>query len=56
MINKFTGKRTLLKGHTQQLSDIGFQNSESHVLASVNKDGSIIIWEVTEKEPDGQVV
>ena len=54
VINKFTAKRTLLKGHVQHLSDISFQNTDSNVLASVDKGGSLIVWEII--DGDGAVV
>jgi WD40 repeat protein len=53
VINKFTAKRTLLKGHVQHLSDISFQNTDSNVLASVDKGGSLIVWEII--DGDGAV-
>jgi hypothetical protein len=56
VINKYTAKRGLLKGHSLELTDLAFQCNESNVFASINKDGSIIVWEVTESSPDASSV
>eukprot|EP00668_Euglena_longa_P044325 GGOE01058932.1.p1 GENE.GGOE01058932.1~~GGOE01058932.1.p1 ORF type:complete len:1051 (+),score=250.86 GGOE01058932.1:98-3250(+) len=52
VIHKFTAKRGLLKGHQAQLMDTSFQSSDSNILASVNKDGAIIVWQLSERQPD----
>lgn len=53
VINKFTAKRTLLKGHKQRILDLRFmetKNNTENVLASSSLDGSLIIWDIFEND------
>ncbi|KFH62555.1 hypothetical protein MVEG_11948 [Podila verticillata NRRL 6337] len=58
VIQQLHGHRTLLRGHTDQVIDMGFSATESldilglQLLASVGKDSRVIIWNLSGSESD----
>ncbi|KAF9329153.1 hypothetical protein BG006_007776 [Podila minutissima] len=58
VIQQLHGHRTLLRGHTDQVIDIGFSATEAldilglQLLASVGKDSRVIIWNLSGSESD----
>jgi len=56
VINKYTAQRTLIKGHTDQITDMKFFSNEVDILASVGKDGNIFVWKITEVKADEQPI
>ncbi|KAF9915246.1 hypothetical protein BX616_006570 [Lobosporangium transversale] len=57
VIEQSLGHRTLLRGHTDQVIDMGFslanaKDSGAQLLASVAKDSRLIIWELSGSDHD----
>ncbi|KAG0083178.1 enhancer of mRNA decapping 4 [Podila epicladia] len=58
VIQQLHGHRTLLRGHTDQVIDMGFSATEAldilglQLLASVGKDSRVIIWNLSGSESD----
>ncbi|KAG0359810.1 hypothetical protein BGZ54_009811 [Gamsiella multidivaricata] len=57
VIQQSHGHRTLLRGHTDQVIDMGFSSaahdaSKMQLLASVGKDSRLIIWDLSGSDTD----
>ncbi|KAK4759696.1 hypothetical protein SAY87_022827 [Trapa incisa] len=48
VLNINTALRSLLRGHTQKVTDMAFFAEDVHLLASVSNDGRIFIWKIDE--------
>ncbi|XP_020583906.1 enhancer of mRNA-decapping protein 4-like isoform X2 [Phalaenopsis equestris] len=48
VLNINTALRSLLRGHSQRVTDMAFFGDEVHLLASASVDGKIFVWKVDE--------
>ncbi|PKA50505.1 Enhancer of mRNA-decapping protein 4 [Apostasia shenzhenica] len=48
VLNINTALRSLLRGHTQRVTDMAFFAEEVHLLASSSVDGKVFIWKIDE--------
>ncbi|XP_039025630.1 enhancer of mRNA-decapping protein 4-like isoform X2 [Hibiscus syriacus] len=48
ILNINTALRSLLRGHTQRVTDMAFFDEDVHLLASASLDGRIFIWKINE--------
>ncbi|XP_058114756.1 enhancer of mRNA-decapping protein 4-like isoform X2 [Magnolia sinica] len=48
VLNINTALRSLLKGHTQRVTDMAFFAEDVHLLASSSIDGRIFVWKINE--------
>ncbi|KAI4320831.1 hypothetical protein MLD38_034276 [Melastoma candidum] len=48
ILNINTASRSLLRGHTQKMTDMAFFAEDVHLLASASTDGRICVWKVSE--------
>lgn len=48
VLNINTALRSLLKGHTQRVSDMAFFAEDVHLLASASVDGRFYVWKISE--------
>ncbi|XP_044462696.1 enhancer of mRNA-decapping protein 4-like isoform X2 [Mangifera indica] len=48
ILNIITALRSLLRGHTQRVTDMAFFAEDVHLLASASVDGRFFIWNITE--------
>jgi enhancer of mRNA-decapping protein 4 len=48
VLNINTASRSLLRGHTQRVTDMAFFAEDVHLLASASVDGRIFIWKINE--------
>lgn len=48
VLNINTALRSLLRGHTQRVTDMAFFAEDVHLLASASIDGRIFIWKINE--------
>ncbi|KAI4321736.1 hypothetical protein MLD38_035084 [Melastoma candidum] len=48
VLNINTASRSLLRGHTQKMTDMTFFAEDVHLLASASSDGRICVWKVSE--------
>lgn len=48
VLNINSALRSLLKGHTQRVSDMAFFADDVHLLASASIDGRVFIWKINE--------
>ncbi|KAI3427780.1 uncharacterized protein J3R85_009208, partial [Psidium guajava] len=48
VLNINTASRSLLRGHTQRITDMVFFAEDVHLLASASTDGRIYVWKVSE--------
>ncbi|XAR53895.1 hypothetical protein NMG60_11022618 [Bertholletia excelsa] len=53
VLNINTALRSLLRGHTQRVSDMAFFADDAHLLASASVDGRVFIWKIDEG-PDNE--
>ncbi|XP_058114758.1 enhancer of mRNA-decapping protein 4-like isoform X2 [Magnolia sinica] len=58
VLNINTGRISLLKGHTQSVTDMAFFSEDVHLLASSSIDGRIFVWKINEgpDENDKQLI
>ena len=49
VINIFSAKRALLRGHTKGITDLRFCGGNEDVLASVAADGRLLVWRFSEE-------
>lgn len=49
VINIFSAKRALLRGHTKGITDLRFCGGNGDVLASVAADGRLLVWRFSEE-------
>ncbi|KAK7387201.1 hypothetical protein VNO78_27790 [Psophocarpus tetragonolobus] len=52
VLNIHTAVRSLLRGHTQRVTDLAFFAEDVHLLASVGMDGRVYVWKITEGPDD----
>ncbi|KAH1239729.1 Enhancer of mRNA-decapping protein 4 [Glycine max] len=52
VLNIHTAVRSLLRGHTQRVTDLAFFGEDVHLLASVGTDGRVYVWKITEGPDD----
>ncbi|KAK9269418.1 hypothetical protein L1049_001191 [Liquidambar formosana] len=48
ILNINTALRSLLRGHTQRVSDMAFFTEDVHLLASASVDGRFYVWKISE--------
>ncbi|KAM3696023.1 hypothetical protein ACJW31_06G006500 [Castanea mollissima] len=48
VLNINTALRSLLRGHTQRVTDMAFFAEDVHLLASVGVDGRVYVWRISE--------
>ncbi|XP_073011915.1 enhancer of mRNA-decapping protein 4-like isoform X1 [Typha latifolia] len=48
VLNIHTALRSLLRGHTQRVTDMAFFAEDVHLLASASVDGRVFIWKIDE--------
>ncbi|KAI4306266.1 hypothetical protein L6164_029559 [Bauhinia variegata] len=48
VLNMNTALRSLLRGHTQRVTDLAFFAEDLHLLASVGTDGRVYVWKISE--------
>ncbi|GKV18851.1 hypothetical protein SLEP1_g29178 [Rubroshorea leprosula] len=48
ILNINTALRSLLRGHTQRVTDMAFFAEDVHLLASASVDGRIFVWKINE--------
>ncbi|XP_057983446.1 enhancer of mRNA-decapping protein 4-like [Malania oleifera] len=48
ILNINTALRSLLRGHTQRVTDMAFFAEDVHLLASVSIDGRVYVWKISE--------
>ncbi|KAK4755116.1 hypothetical protein SAY87_008873 [Trapa incisa] len=48
VLNINTALRSLLRGHTQKVTDMAFFAEDVHLMASASNDGRIYIWKINE--------
>ncbi|KAJ3694750.1 hypothetical protein LUZ60_000127 [Juncus effusus] len=48
VLNSKTALRSLLRGHTQRVTDMAFFAEDVHFLASASEDGRIFVWKIDE--------
>ncbi|XP_010272529.1 PREDICTED: enhancer of mRNA-decapping protein 4-like [Nelumbo nucifera] len=48
VLNINTALRSLLRGHTQRVSDMAFFAEDVHLLASASIDGRVFVWKINE--------
>ncbi|XP_039020680.1 enhancer of mRNA-decapping protein 4-like isoform X2 [Hibiscus syriacus] len=48
ILNINTALRSLLRGHTQRVTDMAFLAEDVHLLASASLDGRLFIWKINE--------
>ncbi|KAJ4975852.1 hypothetical protein NE237_000958 [Protea cynaroides] len=48
VLNINTALRSLLRGHTQRVTDMAFFAEEVHLLASASVDGRVFVWKINE--------
>ncbi|KAK4752650.1 hypothetical protein SAY87_021448 [Trapa incisa] len=48
VLNINTASRSLLRGHTQRVTDMAFFAEDVHLLASASTDGRVCIWKIVE--------
>ncbi|XP_031403990.1 enhancer of mRNA-decapping protein 4-like isoform X2 [Punica granatum] len=48
VLNMNTASRSLLRGHTQRITDMTFFAEDVHLLASASTDGRICVWKISE--------
>ncbi|KAF7831233.1 enhancer of mRNA-decapping protein 4-like [Senna tora] len=48
VLNINTALRSLLRGHTQRVTDLAFFAEDVHLLASVGIDGRVYVWKISE--------
>ncbi|XP_042519509.1 enhancer of mRNA-decapping protein 4-like isoform X2 [Macadamia integrifolia] len=48
VLNINTALRSLLRGHTQRVTDMAFFAEEVHLLASASIDGRVFVWKINE--------
>ncbi|XP_044495760.1 enhancer of mRNA-decapping protein 4-like [Mangifera indica] len=48
ILNIITALRSLLRGHTQRVTDMAFFAEDVHLLASASVDGRFFVWNITE--------
>ncbi|KAJ6802908.1 enhancer of mRNA-decapping protein 4-like [Iris pallida] len=53
VLNINTALRSLLRGHTQRVTDMAFFAEDVHLLASASVDGRVFVWKIDEG-PDDQ--
>jgi len=49
VINIYTAKRALLRGHAKAILDMRFCASNEDILASVASDGRLLVWRLSEE-------
>ncbi|KAJ6848018.1 enhancer of mRNA-decapping protein 4-like [Iris pallida] len=52
VLNINTALRSLLKGHSQRVTDMAFFAEDVHLLASASVDGRIFVWKIDEGQDD----
>ncbi|XVE50975.1 hypothetical protein DITRI_Ditri02bG0000200 [Diplodiscus trichospermus] len=52
ILNINTALRSLLRGHTQRVTDMAFFAEDVHLLASASVDGRIFVWKINEGPDD----
>ncbi|XP_058787969.1 enhancer of mRNA-decapping protein 4-like [Vicia villosa] len=52
VLNIHTAVRSLLRGHTQRVTDLAFFAEDVHLLASVGTDGCVFVWKISEGPDD----
>ncbi|WJX31416.1 hypothetical protein P8452_19844 [Trifolium repens] len=52
VLNIHTAVRSLLRGHTQRVTDLAFFAEDVHLLASVGTDGRVFVWKISEGPDD----
>ncbi|XP_072989933.1 enhancer of mRNA-decapping protein 4-like isoform X4 [Typha latifolia] len=52
VLNVNTALRSLLRGHTQRVTDMAFFAEDVHLLASASVDGRVFIWKIDEGSDD----
>ncbi len=50
VINIYTAKRALLRGHVKSITDLRFYSDDMDLLGSVGKDGFIFLWKISEEK------
>ncbi|XP_028752811.1 enhancer of mRNA-decapping protein 4 [Neltuma alba] len=48
VLNINTALRSLLRGHTQRVTDLAFFAEDVHLLASIGIDGRVYVWKISE--------
>ncbi|GAB4849818.1 hypothetical protein Ancab_004617 [Ancistrocladus abbreviatus] len=48
VLNINTALRSLLRGHTQRVTDMAFFAEDVHLLASASTDGRVYVWKISE--------
>ncbi|XP_054796937.1 enhancer of mRNA-decapping protein 4-like [Prosopis cineraria] len=48
VLNINTALRSLLRGHTQRVTDVAFFAEDVHLLASIGIDGRVYVWKISE--------
>ncbi|ONK69327.1 uncharacterized protein A4U43_C05F21690 [Asparagus officinalis] len=48
ILNINTALRSLLRGHSQKVTDMAFFAEDVHLLASTSTDGKVIVWKIDE--------
>ncbi|ONK79287.1 uncharacterized protein A4U43_C01F4840 [Asparagus officinalis] len=48
ILNINTALRSLLRGHSQKVTDMAFFAEDVHLLASASVDGKVIVWKINE--------
>ncbi|XVF33839.1 hypothetical protein REPUB_Repub18cG0006100 [Reevesia pubescens] len=48
ILNINTALRSLFRGHTQRITDMGFFAEDVHLLASVSLEGRVFVWKISE--------
>lgn len=48
ILNINTALRSLLRGHSQRVTDMAFFAEDVHLLASVSLEGRVFVWKITE--------
>ncbi|XVF26255.1 hypothetical protein REPUB_Repub13aG0283200 [Reevesia pubescens] len=52
ILNINTALRSLLRGHTQRVTDMAFFAEDVHLLASASVDGRVLVWRINEGPDD----
>ncbi|XVF75135.1 hypothetical protein PTKIN_Ptkin13bG0163400 [Pterospermum kingtungense] len=52
ILNINTALRSLLRGHTQRVTDMAFFTEDVHLLASASVDGRVYVWKINEGPDD----
>ncbi|XP_012484611.1 enhancer of mRNA-decapping protein 4 [Gossypium raimondii] len=52
ILNINTALRSLLRGHTQRVTDMAFFAEDVHLLASASVDGRVFVWRINEGPDD----